>query len=183
MIYFASSGGRIKVGTSENVPRRLAYINTHLEQPLTLIGTVSGGRVVERAILLHLQDHRLNGEWFKDCDEVRRKIRNFILADKNIGPEARAAQTPKPYKPEPRTKEQYCAMFARLVRLIWPNDPLRELSKFSEFPEAQCLKWLNGEEVPPRLVRMAFATVVVEFAMKDCPWGGNSKRKVKRVVA
>lgn len=177
-IYFAASGGRIKIGITENVPRRLAYINTHLEQPLTLIGTISGGRKAEKAIHDHLQDHRLNGEWFKDCDEVRRKIRNFILADKNISPEVKK-DVPKPYQERTRTKEEYCEMFANLVRLIWPNDALRELSKFSEQPESECLKWLNGEEVPPRLVRMAFASVVVQYAMSDCPRRDSPKRSYR----
>jgi Meiotically up-regulated gene 113 len=89
MIYFAASGGRIKIGVSQNVTRRLAYINTHLEEPLTLIGTISGGSKVENGIQAHFKQHRLKGEWFKDCEEVRQSIKNFILADKNIEPELR----------------------------------------------------------------------------------------------
>lgn len=97
MIYFADTAdGRIKVGTSRNVDERLAQIGMYLALPVTLIGSIEGSHPLERQIHEYLGDYRIAGEWYRDCPEVRRAIRNLVLAGpKAIGCEASLSIVPK----------------------------------------------------------------------------------------
>lgn len=52
MIYFAQpvDGGPVKIGTTENLPQRLAGLESTYGKPMALLGTMPGGRDEERAI-------------------------------------------------------------------------------------------------------------------------------------
>lgn len=74
MIYFAQrADGAIKIGTSENVPKRLATLSKE-HGPLAFLGEIPGDRPVE----LHLHDilapHRLSGEWFAPHPDVIARV-------------------------------------------------------------------------------------------------------------
>ncbi|RJP47920.1 MAG: GIY-YIG nuclease family protein [Anaerolineaceae bacterium] len=83
-IYFISAGGRIKIGSSVNPEVRVADIQSILPDPLTVIAIVPGTRAFERAIHRRLKHKRTRGEWFIDCDEVRRSISSIV----EMGPSA-----------------------------------------------------------------------------------------------
>lgn len=167
-VYFAASGGRIKIGTtSRSVGSRLKHISHSLPDELELIGRIPGDTRMERAVQRYLVEWNLKGEWFQDCEIVRRKIWQ-IIAD---GPEALGI---RPIVPCVETKDapippkdEYKILFPGLVRLVWPNDPLRQLIAFTEYPEGECEKWLAGQEEPPRLVRYAFSAVVAICIRSD----------------
>lgn len=71
IVYFIRSGsaGAIKVGTTNNLPYRLKALDCGPE-PLSVIGTVPGGRFLEKAIHTALLPYRRRLEWFKPTDEV-----------------------------------------------------------------------------------------------------------------
>lgn len=73
-VYFVAHGHRIKIGTTANLKQRLRDISAHLVGELVLIAAIDGGRDVEAAIHKLLKPHRLKGEWFSDCPEVRSLI-------------------------------------------------------------------------------------------------------------
>lgn len=163
-VYFISSGDRIKIGFSKNVERRIAALTPYVHPEPVLIGTIVGEKKVEQAIHAHLAAYRLNNEWFRDCDEVRRSIRNFILADKNIEPEVKFTRHVRHLRAqEPASDREYCRFFGALVEMIWPEEPLRRLAEFTERSELECKLWLAGKSVPPPIVRGAFATQVVQW--------------------
>lgn len=75
-VYFiqAGEGGPIKIGVSANVNHRLQMLQSANPAKLRLLGTVPGGRSVERQLYEALGDFRLMGEWFQDGPEVRAMI-------------------------------------------------------------------------------------------------------------
>jgi T5orf172 domain len=78
VVYFADDGaGRIKIGVTRNLHARKRSLS-HEASALTLLGTIAGDRHTERAIHLHLSEHRLEGEWFADCGPVREVIATVL---------------------------------------------------------------------------------------------------------
>lgn len=56
--------GAVKIGTSVDPDERLAQLQTGSDCPLRLLGSVSGGRDVERLLHSVLKEFHLRGEWF-----------------------------------------------------------------------------------------------------------------------
>jgi hypothetical protein len=69
VVYFALFGERIKIGTTTNPARRLA--NLPYEEILCVI---PGDRTTEREMHRRFAAHRIQGEWFHDCQEIRAYI-------------------------------------------------------------------------------------------------------------
>lgn len=72
MIYFIQSqnGGRIKIGYSANVDRRLENIRGANAYPINVLHISEGSRGVEGEIHVALKDHRAHLEWFEPHDDV-----------------------------------------------------------------------------------------------------------------
>lgn len=73
-VYWAYSAGRIKIGTSNNVPDRQRGLNGQGAHPVTIIMTRPGGRGFEQQVHASLESVRLHGEWFKITPEMRRYL-------------------------------------------------------------------------------------------------------------
>lgn len=69
-VYFAASGGQIKIGWSRRVSMRLAQLQTGSPIPIKLLGTVAGGRALERRLHERFAHLRTAGEWFQDDPEL-----------------------------------------------------------------------------------------------------------------
>jgi hypothetical protein len=54
----------IKIGLSTNVKRRQTSLEWERGRKLELLGTMSGGDKLERAMHSRFRDHRKRGEWF-----------------------------------------------------------------------------------------------------------------------
>lgn len=84
-IYFAEGGDQIKIGITRDVNARLRTLRNGAAQPLTLIGSIKGDLRREQQIHNTLKQHRIRGEWYRDCAEVRAAIQNcfnnFDLAE------------------------------------------------------------------------------------------------------
>ena len=65
-VYFIQShqGGPIKIGLARDVRLRLAALQTAHPYRLRVIGTIRGGRNVERRVHDSLSQRRMSGEWF-----------------------------------------------------------------------------------------------------------------------
>lgn len=77
-IYFIECAGRIKIGFSKNVQNRLRQFSTGSALKFDLLGAMNGTKELERAIHLHLVEHRAHGEWFDDCQAVREVMNNLL---------------------------------------------------------------------------------------------------------
>lgn len=88
MIYAlqAITGGPIKLGTTEDLPRRLAQLEAHYRQPLAVLATFEGGRDEERAIhkrFAHLRYGRT--EQFRPAADLMAFLGRPLLVDANPG--------------------------------------------------------------------------------------------------
>lgn len=169
-IYFAAGGGRIKIGwTKGDAAKRVRQISLSAGIDLVVLGSIEGGYDLEHFIHDALKEHRTNGEWFFD----RQDVRHYLYRLQHEGAEAlgyvkKAKAPPRVFDPTRRkTDEEYLIMFARLVALVWPHDGIRELAAFTQYPEADARAWLNGEKMPPRLVRFGFAALMQQFCFGD----------------
>jgi hypothetical protein len=165
VIYFAAaSDGRIKIGTTRrDVSDRLKQIGQDFAEPLALLGSIDGDHRFERAVHTYLREHRIAGEWFRDCAAVRRVVRNIVLGGGGaIGfhappkmPPARSRSTA--VKP---TQTPDLDLFVRGAKLVFGSDAVAELAHIGEVSVAVAETWLDGCTVPPRAVRMALVGVI-----------------------
>ena len=85
-IYFVKCGEHVKVGIATHVGKRISSLQTATAQPIELLAAVKGTPHDERALHKRLSEHRVKGEWFKDCDAVRSAMAQFVehsdVADK-----------------------------------------------------------------------------------------------------
>lgn len=93
-VYFVAAPGRIKIGFTRNPEKRLIALRRADMEELTVVAIVDGYRSLEKKLHGLLQAHRLRGEWFVDCPEVREVINDAVAGRHDVGEE------PKP-KPEP----------------------------------------------------------------------------------
>jgi hypothetical protein len=70
MIYFIEHAGWIKVGYASDVERRLKELRT-ANPSFARLGIMNGERGHEKTIHDSLVEFRGEGEWFKDCPQVR----------------------------------------------------------------------------------------------------------------
>lgn len=140
-VYFAERNGKIKIGVASSVADRLVGLRTGSAEPLELIAAVPGNLTLERALHKKLQQHRVNGEWFKDCAEVRAAIQNSV---NNFG--ETNAPTRKTWS---RTK------FGAVAKLLWPDKTAVHLAAIAGRDPRTAERWLSGEFEPPLAVVLA----------------------------
>lgn len=78
LIYFVRTPRAIKVGFAKSLARRLADLQTSNAEELTVLGAIEGNYETEKAILLHLSEYRIRGEWFRDVPPVVDYIQGLI---------------------------------------------------------------------------------------------------------
>lgn len=122
-IYFVHSGDSIKIGFSKTPEHRVRALATASPRPMDLLVTVAGSQKFERAIHAHLAPHRLNGEWFFDCPQVRDAIAEIV----RLGPQAIGFQDSpaRPHGPKPELTE-YSAALKRLAEPLAFGDSVKE---------------------------------------------------------
>lgn len=78
VIYFVAAPGRIKIGHTAKPEERLQSLQQVDMETLTTLATIKGNRKTERQIHKRVEEHRLRGEWFKDCEAVRAVMQDVI---------------------------------------------------------------------------------------------------------
>lgn len=69
-VYFVRCGDTVKIGTTRDVQKRIAALQTSSATKLVLIKKIEGGRDVEAEMHARFTAHRLNGEWFKIAGDL-----------------------------------------------------------------------------------------------------------------
>jgi hypothetical protein len=77
MIYFIKNGRCIKAGYAKDIAKRLKGLKTGIPE-LELIGSMEGERGHERTLHDMLEPWHVDGEWFRDCEEVRAIIADAV---------------------------------------------------------------------------------------------------------
>lgn len=72
-VYFIldPTDGLIKIGVSRKTDARLRTLADHTGRQLVLLKTIVGSYALEKELHRALARHRVRGEWFLDCPEVR----------------------------------------------------------------------------------------------------------------
>jgi hypothetical protein len=77
----ASESGRIKVGITGKMKRRLAACRTSCPEPLSVVGVLEvpdeRARDIEREIHWRYREHRVTGEWFNPSPELLAEISSW----------------------------------------------------------------------------------------------------------
>lgn len=71
-VYFAQESGlgAIKIGTSRQLPKRLAELSRILPYEIRLLVAIDGGREAEWTIHNRFASARIRGEWFRPVPEL-----------------------------------------------------------------------------------------------------------------
>lgn len=77
-IYFVSAPGRIKIGYTAQPDKRLASLQHVDMERLTTIGVAPGTMRIERKLHEMVGNFRIRGEWFRDCEEVRKLADDYL---------------------------------------------------------------------------------------------------------
>lgn len=101
VVYFIECAGRIKIGITQNLKARVSALQTSAPGKLTVIATVPGAAKLERELHGQLHAHRITGEWFTDCEEVRDAIHATVnkhggIFDPDISVQVRPLPAPPP---------------------------------------------------------------------------------------
>lgn len=162
-VYFFAAPGRIKIGISKNVRRRLTETRKKVGYATDLIGSVPGNFAFEKHLHKKLAQHRLDGEWFRDCEAVRSVV-DRVLLDGNLrdfSPPKKAA-----YQPRDRTPAEWLEMFNKFVGMVWPSDSVTGFADHFEISRETVSNYLTGREIVPQIVASAFAARFVEWMLQ-----------------
>lgn len=77
-IQLGGAGGKIKIGVSDDPPKRLAGLKGNFDKPLKLLGVIDGGKGVEKGCHEMFKDDRLHGEWFRASEALLAYIRENV---------------------------------------------------------------------------------------------------------
>lgn len=72
LVYFMYSAGRIKIGYTADIYRRVSDLTNMGGSSVELIGVLPGDKDFERTLHRLFKADRTHGEWFKISDEIRR---------------------------------------------------------------------------------------------------------------
>lgn len=79
-----SSDGKVKIGTSANIEKRLDALQTSASVKLTLLLTIPGGTDVETALHRRFVHLRESGEWFVFAEEIQHFIEGAAFYKSNL---------------------------------------------------------------------------------------------------
>jgi len=71
-VYANRSGRHLKIGFAQDVQERMTALQVLSPRKVELVGSVTGYREHERKIQRRFAEYHVRGEWFRDCDPIRR---------------------------------------------------------------------------------------------------------------
>jgi hypothetical protein len=138
VVYFMAhrASGRIKIGYTKDLNARLRTIANSTGK-IRLLGHVDGGRTLEARIHDVLGEHRISGEWFRDCPELRETIGN-VLRD---GPKSAIGFDEAVPVPNPK-------LFGRVAKTVWPHKTAAHLAAATGASVRAAEYWIGGQREP-----------------------------------
>lgn len=148
-VYFAKCGDHIKIGVATNVRARLSSLQVGAAAPVELIAAVAGDQHLESALHKKLHPHRVAGEWFRDCDEVRTTIQNAVN-NFDVGFD--------------RKQIKGASVVGPVCKVLWPFKTAAHVATIINSTERHASRIIAGEfEAPGLLV----AAIVVEITKRE----------------
>lgn len=149
-VYFAQCGDKIKIGVTVNALDRLQQLQQGSGEPIELIACIAGDYSTEAALHNKLQQFRINGEWFRDCPEVRAAIQNSLNNFPSVEPRERM--------------QKRAAKFKAVCRVIWPTNTADALAEIAGTDRRTGSRWLSGQSEAPASV---YAAILAELVKRD----------------
>jgi hypothetical protein len=79
IVYAVRVGEFVKIGyTNGRLSSRLSHFRVNCPYPCELLAIMPGGRKEERMLHRHLESSRAHGEWFRDNQQVRAWVDQFM---------------------------------------------------------------------------------------------------------
>jgi hypothetical protein len=162
-LYFIAAPGRIKIGITVDVKRRLSEIGKHLAEEIELLGHVAGSYGFEKHLHSLLAEHAIGREWFKDCDDVR-NVMTQVLSGDVVGfvPKQNSATE---FVEVELTFERWLGRFNAFAKMVFPDSTTEQLSDFLECTPEQTRRYLLGDDELPDLLWKAFSAHVVGWVL------------------
>jgi hypothetical protein len=83
-VYFVESSGKVKIGYSNDIKRRIVSFKVALPSDVSLLFLIEGGIEVEATLHEKFKDHYSHGEWFNSHELILKYIEeNKHLCQKN----------------------------------------------------------------------------------------------------
>lgn len=159
-VYFIANGGRIKIGYSAQVQRRIASIASYVGD-VEVIGIMDGTQQVERSLHVYFQAYHLSREWFQDCQQLRAMIANILARGWEAAgvellpkPETPSSFVPGPERPAQEVRRE-------IMKMMWGDDAIDEVAAMAGASLETARIWFDGTEEMPLLVRLAFSAVLL----------------------
>lgn len=156
IVYFIEDphAGYVKIGVATDVRKRMAQLQCSHGHPLKLLGTMSGGRPVEKNLHEMFARYKVRREWFKLSDEIKEFIDEYT-GDKGAAFEISAADTVTPGRPKLRDGDVRVAMSSFASR-----SDLQERFKL--------VAKLRGDKSPNNLIEEAMWHTLMVYDKKWC---------------
>lgn len=137
-VYFIRSGdnGPVKIGSTNNIRRRMQMLQTGSAYKLVLLRAFTGGKAEEKIIHARLSRFRISGEWFEASDEVLNGETGLSPLDVLKKPSSKTSSHRNIWSPEAKKR------FAEKSAARWNN------------PEWADAERKRRKELGPRLSRL-----------------------------
>lgn len=162
-LYFIGAPGRIKIGVTVDVKRRLVEIGKHIVEPIELLGDVAGSYGFEKHLHMLLAEHAIGREWFTDCDDVR-AVMAQVLAGEILGFVPKDSRAER-FAPQELTFERWLARFNAFAKMVFPENTTEAVADFLEISPEQTRRYLLGDDELPELLWKAFCAHVVQWVL------------------
>lgn len=97
VVYFIGAADMVKIGFTISISKRMTEISLMSPIPLTLLGSLVGGRKKEQELHIRFKQYRRRGEWFELSDEIK----EFINANAVIPKQPSKCTCPHCGRPKP----------------------------------------------------------------------------------
>lgn len=84
MVYFLYNGESVKIGHSKNPKKRVKQLQTGSSSRILLLGSIEGGKELEKELHKKFNYIRIKNEWFLPHEDLVEYINENIIENKYI---------------------------------------------------------------------------------------------------
>jgi hypothetical protein len=127
IIYFVGAAGRVKIGVTTNITKRLIALQIGSATKIELIATIPGDFKTEKALHARFSSARAHGEWFNLSREILSFLEEVKAGRFETWPVAGSAQASAPGNRLKATPAQFFDCVKVLFGAGWPSASAKEI--------------------------------------------------------
>jgi hypothetical protein len=136
----AGESGAIKIGSANNVSRRLQMLQTGSPIPLLILHVFDGGKAEEKSLHAKFSQYRLCGEWFSPDSSL---VNGDVGLPLHVLPTKREPKRHAPFSLSDETKEKM-----RVAQIAAYSDPAKRAVRLAKF-RISIARYYQRASVPP----------------------------------